>query len=169
MNFELYSFGQIVGHARDDGSVDLLLGRGTRKARLVRIDKTGHKVLDRTLTDAMRTREHPWQDGYATDQAVFLFGAIGLKATRLPQGFVRRFDLKTGSLETRLAPLVGPGLEASIAARDEERQHLEDDPAQDPQILARIADSPLMISSVNRSGRRALQLTEVTDQLAAAP
>jgi hypothetical protein len=163
---ETYTDGQLVGNARSDGSVDVLLGRGTRELRVIRVNAGGKVDFEETLTDPMNSKQRPpWQDGYVTGNAVTLFGALGLKATRLPQGYATRFDLNSRELTTRLAPLDGPGLDMAIHARDEERQNLEHDPGQQPQILARLAGKPLMISSIKRNRKEALQLTEVDTNL----
>jgi hypothetical protein len=165
-----YTEGQLVGHARPDGSVDLLAGRGTREVRIVRIDAEGEAVLDRTLTEEIQTKErHRWQDGFIAGDVVTIFGTLGLQETRLPQGYASQLDLTSHQLTTRLAPLEGPDLEAAINARDAERRLLEHDPAQQAQLLAGLGGKPLLISLIKRSRKQALQLTEVDDSLQSYP
>ncbi len=165
-----YTDGQLVGHAGPDGSVDLLLGVGTREVRVVRIDARGDAVLDRTLTEEIQTKDrHRWQDGFIKGDVVTIFGTLGLKETRLPQGYASSLDLSSQQLTTRLAPLEGPGLEAAIQARDAERRFLEHDPAQQAQLLARLGGKPLLISLIKRNRLQALQLTEVDDSLQSYP
>ncbi|MBT8443985.1 MAG: hypothetical protein KJO13_04530, partial [Gammaproteobacteria bacterium] len=79
-----YTDGQLVGQARPDGSVDLLLGRGTRDIRITRIDSTGKMVFDETLTEPMDSKERPpRRDGFIDGNAVTVFGELGLKEKRL--------------------------------------------------------------------------------------
>ncbi len=168
--YNSYSAGQLVGHARPDGSIDLLLGRGTKEVRVVRIDPEGRAVLDEVLTEDIQTEQHRrWQDGFITGDVLTIFGTLGLKETRLPQGYASSLDLGSKQLSTKLAPLEGPGLEAAINARDAERRFLEHDPSQQPQLIARLAANPLLVSVIHRNRKQALQITEVDDTLQSYP
>jgi len=158
--------GEIIGHARADGSVDLLLGGGKRRVRILRIDAGGKIALDEEPAYTAEELDRPrWHDGIVADDAVTLFGTVGLKETRLPQGYASRYDMQSKQWTTRLAPLEGPGLEAAINVRDSEQRFLEHNPSQSPQLLAMLAGRPLMVSMMMRSRKQALQFTVVDEEL----
>jgi hypothetical protein len=163
----VYTAGQVAAHPRADGSVDVLAGRGTTGARLVRLDRDGSVVLDKTLDAAVAEEGlRPWTD-FATDgDRIVLYGALGTRANRLSQGYFSWIGLTDGGAVTRLAPLDERGLEAARNARDEQVQYLEDNPAQQPQMLTRLGDRPLAVALVTRAHRPAIQLDEGTDALA---
>ncbi|MEM7502197.1 MAG: hypothetical protein AAF417_09150 [Pseudomonadota bacterium] len=158
--------GETIGHARADGSVDMLLGAGTRRVRVISVDASGRLARDEELVFPGKERDRPrWRNGIVTEQAITLFGSVGLKETRLPQGYVSQYDSSSRQWTTRLAPLEGPGLEAAINARDSEQRFLEHNPSQTPQLLAALAGEPLMVSMIMRNRMQGLQLTAVDDAL----
>lgn len=162
--------GRVFAHSRPDGNIDLLLGGDSKEVRIIRVDVRGKIILDENLAEAMNMEDRPrWQYGYVTGDAVTVFGALGLKETRLPQGYASRFDLESQRVTTRLAPLEGPGLEAAINVRDSEQRLLEHNPSQQPQLLAMLAGKPLMVSTMIRSRKQGLQLAEVDDSLQSYP
>jgi hypothetical protein len=163
---DVYTDDQLIAQARDDGSIDVLMGRGTRDARFMRIGRNG-EVLRDTKLDAVLAEEGlpQWRDGYANDSQVMLFGAVSSRQYRLGQGYVAWIDIEDGSVITRVAPLSELGRDAASKAGDAEVQFLEHKPSQDPKMLTRLDGKPLMVSVVWRSRRPALQIDEATDQL----
>lgn len=167
----IYTAGQVAAHPRGeggvDGTMDVLAGRGTTGARLVRIGRDGRVLRDTTLDAAIAAEGlGRWTDFWADADRVVLYGTVGTRANRLPQGYFGWIGISDGTAATRLAPLDPHGLEAARTARDEDRQHLPDDPAQEPLILTSLGEQPLAVALVTRNHRPALQLDEGTEGLA---
>jgi hypothetical protein len=163
---ESYSSDQLLGQPRDDGSVDVLLGRGTKNARWMHISKSGQMLMDKTLDELLADEGVlAWQDGYVVDDEVFLFGTLGTRRDRLAQGYVSRIDPMRGQIATRLAPLSELGLEEARQAGDEEVQYLEHNPSHAPQALAQLAGAPITVSTVHISRQPAFQIDQITSDL----
>ncbi len=163
---EAYGPGEIVAYPRTDGSVDLLIGRNSRTARLLRIGADGRPKLDAALDAAIAAEGlGNWIDFLATEDQVILFGTLSTRGNRLPQGYLSWIGVPQGDAVTRLAPLDPLGLQAAREAGDEEVQHLEHNPAHRPKLVTSLAGRPLMVSLVYRSRRSAIQLDEGTELL----
>jgi hypothetical protein len=163
-----YLFDSVAASPGQDGAMDVLVGRNSDEARLIRLDRDGRQLLDVTLDEAITSEGlHRWVDFVATEDQVVLFGTVGTRANRLSQGYMSWISLDDGSAITRLAPLSELGLAAAQEAGDEELQYLEHNPAQQPQLLTRLGGRPLSVSLVRRSRRAALQIDEGSDQLLA--
>lgn len=163
-----YTTDQLIAHPRDDGSIDVLMGRETRQARIMRISRDGRILLNSLLDDVIAEEGlNRWNDGYATDQQVILFGAISTREFRLNQAYVSWIDIPDGGVITRIAPLSGLGRDEANKAGDEQVQFLEHNPSHQPQLITRLGGKPLMVSLVQRSSRPAIQLDEATEQLVA--
>jgi hypothetical protein len=167
----IYTAAQVAAHPHTDGGVDgtmdVLAGRGTTGARLVQVGRDGTVLRDTTLDAAIAAEGlGRWTDFLADADRVVLYGTVGTRANLLPQGYFGWIGISDGTAVTRLAPLDPRGLEAAKTARDEDRQHLPDDPAQEPLMLTTLGDEPLAVALVTRNHRRAIQLDEGTGALA---
>ena len=159
-------YGDIVGHPRPDGGLDLLVGRRADEAELIRVGAGGDIYLRTSLSEAMTAEGlREWIDFLAGDGQVILFGTLGTRKDRLPQGYLSWIGLDGGSAVTRLVPLDELGLEEARNAGDEDRQYLENNPSQQGQLLTSLAGRPLAVSLVYRSRRPAIQVDEGTEQL----
>jgi hypothetical protein len=161
-----FGYGDIVGQARRDGGLDLLLGRKADEAELIRVGPDGTVSLRTSLSEAMTAEGlRQWKDFAVADGRAILYGTLGTRRDRLPQGYLSWIDLDSGAVVTRLVPLSNLGLEEAKAAGDEEVQYLEHNPSQQAQLLTMIAGQPLAVSLVYRSRRQAMQLDEGSEQL----
>jgi len=163
---------QIAAHPHSDGRTDVLIRRGSnaesrKGSTLYRVGSDGKVAMEISLEKAITGEGlRTWTDFSADDNQVVLYGAVGTRQNRLPQGFLSRIVLANGQVVTHLAPLDELGLEAAKGAADEQVQFLEHHPAQQPVLLTRLGERPLMISLIRRSRRAAIQIDEGTDQLA---
>jgi hypothetical protein len=163
---------QIAAHPHLDGRTDVLIRRGSnaesrKGSTLYRVGSDGKVAMEISLEKAITGEGlRTWTDFSADDNQVVLYGAVGTRQNRLPQGFLSRIVLANGQVVTHLAPLDELGLEAAKGAADEQVQFLEHHPAQQPVLLTRLGERPLMISLIRRSRRAAIQIDEGTDQLA---
>jgi hypothetical protein len=163
---KFYGYGDIVGHARSDGGLDLLAGRRADEAELIRIGPAGEVLMRTSLSEAMTAEGlRDWIDFSVDDREILLYGTLGTRQHRLSQGYLSRIDLDSGEAVTRLVPLSELGLEEAQQAGDEEVQYLENNPAQRGRLLTSLSGRPLTVSLVYRSRRQAIQLDEGTDQL----
>jgi hypothetical protein len=163
---KFFGYGDIAGHVRSDGGLDLLAGRRADEAELIRLDADG-EVLSRTSLSEVMTAEglREWIDFSIVGGQVVLYGTLGTRKNRLPQGYLSWIDLDSGGVITRLIPLSELGLEEARNAGDEDMQYLENNPAQQGELLTSLSGQPLAVSLVYRSRRQAIQLDEGTDQL----
>jgi hypothetical protein len=163
-----YLFDSIAASPGKGGAMDLLIGRNSKEARFIRLDRGGRVLLDVTLDEAIASEGlRRWIDFLATEDEVVLFGAVGTRANRLSQAYMSWIDLGSGNAVTRLAPLSDLGLAAAQKAGDAEVQYLEHNPAHQPQLLTSLGGRPLTLSLVRQSRRAALQIDEGSDQLVA--
>jgi len=157
--------GEVLAIHGPGDSVDVMLGAGSRKARLLRVGKGGEVLLDADLTPVVEAEGlRRWVDFVSDSGQVWLFGSLGTRENRLPQGYVSEIKLPSGPAVTRLAPLSELGLEEARSAGDEDIQYLENNPAQQPKLLSQLAGHPVAISLVYRSRRQAIQIDEIDDQ-----
>ena len=162
---DAWAAGDVMARSGPGESMDVMLGAGSREARLLRVGKRGEVLLDTDLTPVMEEEGlSRWVDFSSDTNRILLFGSLGTRGNRLPQGYVSRIELPSGPALTRLAPLDELGLKEAQAAGDEDLQYLEHNPSQQPQRVALLGDSPLTISLVRRSRRQAIQIDEIDDQ-----
>lgn len=164
---------QIAARTSADGRVHVLFRRGSsNKAR----EGTAHLAsqsdgtfseefsLQAALDDqALRT----WVDFDYKDGNVLLYGVVGTRANRLPQGYISHIDSRTGNVQTQLVPLNPMGLQEARNARDEQVQNLEHNPGQDAVMLGSLNGNPLLISLTRMAKRPSLQVDEGTAALPA--
>ncbi len=161
-----FGYGDIAGHTRPDGGLDLLLGRKPDESELIRLGPDGAVSLRTSLSEAMTAEGlRPWIDFSISGGRATLYGTLGTRRDRLSQGYLSRIDLDSGAVVTRLVPLSSLGLEEAKQAGDEEVQYLQHNPSQQGQLLTTLAGQPLAVSLVYRSRRQAMQLDEGTEQL----
>ncbi len=164
---ESIAYGETVVHPLDDGSMDVLIGRSSRKARFLRIGPDGSTLLDISFDQTLEQEGLTnWTDFSSSQNQLILFGALGTRKDRLNQGFISWIDIPDGGIVTRLAPLSKLGLEAARNADNEQVQNLEHNPTQRPQMLTSLAGKPLTVSLIYQSRRVALQLDEGNEELA---
>lgn len=160
-----WAAGDVVARPGTGDVMDVVLGAQSREARLLRIGRGGQVLLDADLTHIIEEEGLPrWVDFSSDTSRIFIFGSLGTRRNRLPQGYVSRIELPSGPALTRLAPLKEPGLKEAQAAGDEDRQYLEHNPSHQPQRVAMLADTPVTISLVWRSRRQAIQIDEIERQ-----
>jgi hypothetical protein len=163
---------QIAAHAGADGRVDVLVRRSShvesrKGTTFFQVSSDGRLTMEVSLEAAIVDEGlRIWTDFSVEGSQITLYGATGTRQNRLPQGYLSRIDIPNGRAVTRLAPLSELGLDAAINARDEQVQHLEHYPGQQPVLLTRLGTQPLMVAMVMRSRRPAIQLDEGTEQLA---
>lgn len=163
---------RIAAHPVSAGIVNVLIRRGSNiEARqgnnLYRIGSTGEVISEVSIEESVSGEGlRNWTDFSVDDGHVALYGSVGTRANRLPQGYLCRIDIPGGRAITRLVPLNELGLAAARSAADEQMQTLENNPAQQPELLSRLGEQLLMVSLVMRSRRAAIQLDEATEQLA---
>jgi len=162
---DAWAAGDVIARPGPNGAMDVLLGARSREARMLRVGKRGEVLLDADLTTVMEQEGlPPWVDFSIDNNDVMLFGSLGTRQNRLPQGYVSRIELPDGPAVTRLAPMSELGLEEARAAGDEELQYLENNPSQQPQRLTLLGDHPVTISLVWRSRRQVIQIDEIDEQ-----
>ena len=165
-DMDAYTMDQLVAHPGDNGDMNVVMGRASRHARLLRIGSDGGVLLDISLDEIIAAQGlSAWQDAYVLPDELLLFGSLSTAQGRLVQGYVSRINLSDRSVVTRLVPLSDLGLDEARRASDATVKLLEHNPAQQPQRLASMASNPLAISVVTVSRHQAFQLDEVTSQL----
>jgi hypothetical protein len=161
-----YTEGAFLAHALDDATVDVLMGRNTKRARFLRIGRDGSKMLDVTLSETLAGEGLTnWIDFSSTPNQLILFGTLGTRKDRLGQGFISWIAIPDGNVVTRLAPLSELGLKAAKNAGDEQIQYLEHNPSHQLQMLTSLAGKPLTVSLIYQSRRQAMQLDEGNEEL----
>ena len=99
------------------------------------------------------------------DGSVFLYGVVGTRANRLPQGYISRINTKTSNVRTQLVPFNTMGMQEARNARDEQVQNLEHNPSQEAVLLGSLDGKPLLISLIRMAKRPAIQVDEGTASL----
>jgi len=160
-----YGYGDVAGHVRPDGGLDLVAGRG-HDAEFIRVGADGAVSMGTSLGEAMAAEGlRDWIDFSAANGQLLLYGTLGTRKDRLSQGYLSWIDLGDDSALTRLIPLNPLGLEEAKNAGDEDIQYLENNPGQQGRMMTTLSGQPLTIALVYRSRRQAIQLDEGSDQL----
>jgi hypothetical protein len=159
---------QIEARANADGRVDVLFRRGSsnkaRKGTAYLASQSDGTFSDEfSLQPVLDTQKlRIWVDFDYKNDNVLLYGVVGTRANRLPQGYISRVNTKTSNVTTQLAPLNTTGLQEARNARDEQVQNLEHNPSQEAVLLGSLDGEPLLISLTRMAKRPAIQVDEVT-------